>query len=82
MSYVQLDMIPGVNIIDKKVRIASVNGAGGGILGVLWESSRGFRGLSTLREFLGSKENPHWLKIDLNAAEIITVQNYKYTKKN
>ena len=29
----QLDMIPGVNIIDKKVRIASVNGAGGGILG-------------------------------------------------
>ena len=30
--------------------------------------------------FLGSKEHPDWLKIDLNAAEIITVQDYKGSK--
>ena len=27
--------------------------------------------------FLGSKEDLDWLKIDLNAAKIITVQNYR-----
>ena len=31
--------------------------------------------LGTLRRILGSKEHPDWLKIDLNAAEIITVQD-------
>ena len=28
----------------------------------------------------GSKDHLDWLKIDLNAAEIITVQDYKRTK--
>ena len=38
-------------------------------------------GWSTLRKFLGSKGYLDWLKIDFNAAEIITVQDYK-KKKN
>ena len=29
-----------------------------------------------LRKFLGFKEHQNWLKINLNAAEIITVQDY------
>ena len=37
----------------------------------------GFKGRSALRKFLRSKEHLDWLKIDLNAAEIITVQDYK-----
>ena len=36
---------------------------------------------STLRRLLGYKENLHWLKIDLNAAEIITVEDYIHKKK-
>ena len=51
--------------------VASVNEAG---------ESGGFRGRSTLRKLLGSKEHLDWLKIDLNVAEIITVQDYKHTK--
>ena len=39
-------------------------------------------GLCPLRKFLGSKEHLYWLKIDLNAAEIITVEDYKHTKIN
>ena len=31
-------------------------------------------------KFSGSKERLDWLKIDLSAAKIITVQDYKYTK--
>ena len=31
-------------------------------------------------KFLGSKEHLGWLKINLNAAEIITTQDYKCTK--
>ena len=42
--------------------------------------SRGFRGQSPLSKVLGSKKHLDWLKIDLNAAEIITVQDYKRTK--
>ena len=30
---------------------------------------------------LGFKEHLDWLKIDLNVAEIITVQDYEHTKK-
>ena len=45
-----------------------------GKLGVFWDCS------GSLRKFLGSKEHLVWLKIDLNAAEIITVQNYKHKK--
>ena len=37
-------------------------------------------GQSPLRKILGSKEHLGWLKIDLNAAEIITAQYYKRTK--
>ena len=76
-------MIPGVNVISGKASIASVNGAGGGgsvggggvcggggVLCVLW----GVLG--------DSKEHIVWLKTDLNVAQIITVQDYKYTKIN
>ena len=41
--------------------------------------SRGFRGQSCLRKFLGSKEHLDWLKIDLNLAEIRTAQDYIHT---
>ena len=41
----------------------------------------GFRDGATIRKFLGSQEHLDWLKIDLNAAEIITVQDYKRIKK-
>ena len=73
-------MIPGVNVIGGKVSVESVNGAGWS--GVFCDLTRGFSGQSTLRKFLGSKEHIDWLKIDLNAAELITVQNYKYKKEN
>ena len=53
-------MIPEVNIISRKVSIASVNRAGGSG-GALRPSA----------VFLGSKEYLDWLKIDLNAAKII-----------
>ena len=33
-----------------------------------------------LRKLLGSKQHLDWLKTDLNAAKIITVQDYKRTK--
>ena len=48
---------------------------------IIWDPSRSFKGQSTLRKFLGSKEHLDWLNIDLNVAEIITVQNYKHTQK-
>ena len=65
-------MIPGVNIIGGKKSVASVNGAGqsGGVL----KPSGGFRGRCTLRKFLGSTEHVDWVKINLNVAEIITIQ--------
>ena len=74
-------MIPGVTI---KASIASVNGArgsgGGGGMGCCEPISRGFRWQSRLRKFLGYKYHLDWLKIDLNATKIITVQVYKRTK--
>ena len=33
-----------------------------------------------LRKFLGFKEHLNWLKIYLNAAEIITIQDYKHAQ--
>ena len=42
--------------------------------GVVWDPS------GTLRKFLGFKEHLNWLKIDLNAAEIITIQDYKHAQ--
>ena len=81
VPYFQISyMIPGVNIIVRKVSIAGVNRAGefGGCSGT---PAGGFRGWSTLRKFLGSKEHLYRLKIDLKVAEIIIVQDYKHTKK-
>ena len=49
----------------------------------LWFSeplSKGFRVQSPLRKFLGSKEYLDWLEIDLNGAEIVTVQDYECAK--
>ena len=55
-------------------------GALGGGGGEALRLSRGFRGQNPLRKLLGSKEHLDWLKIDLNAAKVITVQDYKHTK--
>ena len=71
-------MIPGVNTTDGKVSIASVNGAGGSR--AFWDTSGDFREQNTLRKYLGSEEHLDWLKIDLNVAEIYTVQDYKHKK--
>ena len=49
-------------------------------MGVFWEPIGAFSGWSTLKKSLGSKEHLDWLKIDLNATEIITVQDYKHKK--
>ena len=68
-------MIPGANIISRKASVASVNRAGGSE-----PLSRGFRGWSSIRKSLGSKEHLDWLKIDLNTAKIRAVQGYMHTK--
>ena len=74
-------MIPGVNIMRGKARVASVNGAG--MSGRDSQPlSRRFRGRSSLWKFLGSKEHLDWLKIDLNVAEIRTVQDCKHNKNS
>ena len=39
------------------------------------------RGGALREKNLGSKEHLDWLKIDLNGTKIITVQDYKCTKK-
>ena len=71
-------MIPGVNIIVGKVSVASINGAG-----VVWGCSETLAGVlgAEHENFSGSKEHLDWLKTDLHAAKIITVQDYKHTKK-
>ena len=69
-------MIPGVHISSGKASVENVNGTGGRRSDPL---SGGFRGQSSLRKFEGSKEHLDWLNIDSNAAEIITVQDYKRT---
>ena len=68
-------MIPGANIISRKASVANVNRAG-------WSEplNRGFKGWSPLKKLFGSKEHLDWLKIDLNAVEIRTVQDYICTK--
>ena len=66
-------MIPGVNIINRKVSVASFNRAGG-----VWGCSETPAG--PLRKFLGSKEHLNWLGIDLNEAKIINVQDYKHAQ--
>ena len=64
-------MIPEVNIISKK---ASIDLGG--------SPSGGFGGQSPLRKCLCSTEHLHWLKIDLNAVKIITVETIKVQKIN
>ena len=55
----------------EKQSVANVNGAGGsGEKGGALSHSMGI--LGTLRKFSGSNEHLDWLKIDLNAAEIIS----------
>ena len=79
VPYMQLPhMIPGVNIIDGKVIVASVNEAcrSGGVL----RPQQGFRRQSPLGKFLASKWHLDWLKVDLNAAKITSVQHYNHTK--
>ena len=70
------DMAAWVNIIGRKVSLTSANQAGGS--GVVLRFQLQFQGI--LRQILGSKEHVDWLKIDLNVAEIITVQDYKHKK--
>ena len=69
-------MIPEANILSGKTSVASVNRAG-----TSEPLSWGFRGWSPLRKFLVSKDHLDWLKIDLNAVKIWTVQDYIRTKK-
>ena len=56
-------MIPEMNIISRKASVASINGT--------LESG----GAEPPKNFLNSKEQLYYLKIDLNAAKIITVQD-------
>ena len=48
-------------------------------LGVFWNPSGGFSRWSTVKKQLSSKEHLDWLKIDFDAAQIITIPDY--TKK-
>ena len=68
-------IILGVNIISRKVSLASANGAWW-FKGVLRLQPGFFWGQNTLRKFFGSKEHLVWLKIHFNLAKMITVQNY------
>ena len=79
-------MIPGVNIIGRKVSVASINGAGRGERGGcrkpgVLKPQQGVKGCCPLRTFVGYKYHLDWIKIDLNVAKIITVQDYKHFKK-
>ena len=78
-------MIPGVNIIDRKASEASNMQAlqASTELGDLWRAINPQRKKSkevALPKFSGSKEHLDWLRINLNKARIINVQNYKRTK--
>ena len=68
-------MVPEANIISGKASIVSINETGGSD-----PLSRGFRGQRPLQKVLGSKEHLDWLKTDLIAVEIRTVQDYICTK--
>ena len=61
-------MIPGIR---GKASVASVNGAGGALLGERKPI-----------KFSGFKERLDWLETDLNAAKIITVQTINAQKIN
>ena len=72
-------MIPEGNIFIGKASAVSVNRVGGS-MGCSESLSGDFREQSPLRKILGFKGHIDWLKIDLNTAKIIVVQNYKPTK--
>ena len=64
VSFMQIsDMIPGM--------LTELEG-----LGVFWDPSGGFRGQSTLRKFLGSKEHLDRLKVDFNVTKRNIFQDY------
>ena len=81
------DMIPGENMIGRKAseainkQDASVKRANGvGVSGGSSETPKeSIRRRNPLKNLLSSTEHLDWLKIDLNAAKIITVQNNKCT---
>ena len=62
-------MIPEINIRGNS-SVASINGA------------KGSGGGEKTNKFSGTKERLDWLKIDLNAAKIIIVQECKHIKIN
>ena len=72
-------MIPEGNIFIGKASAVSVNRVGGS-MGCSESLSGDFRESSPLRKILGFKGHIDWLKIDLNTAKIIVVQDYKPTK--
>ena len=57
-------------------------GGGGGCRkpGVI-KPQQGVKGCCPLRTFVGYKYHLDWIKIDLNVAKRITVQDYKHFKK-
>ena len=69
-------MIREVNIINGKKSLAIVNEAGVSGGDALSPSVGALK-----RKFLDLRRYLDWLKIDLNAAEIIIVQYYKRTKR-
>ena len=79
LDKIQIQSQKKKNIIRGKTSGASFNRVGGSGWH-LEPLSRGFREWSPLRKILGSKNHPDCLKIDANAVEIITVQDYKFTK--
>ena len=49
-------------------------------MGVFWDLNKGFTGRSTLRKLLDSTEHLDLPEIDLNVANIITIQDYNHKK--
>ena len=47
----------------------------------LFLDQQGFQREEHSKKFLGSEKHLDWVKIDFNAAEVITVQDYNNTKK-
>ena len=70
------EIIPGANIISGKASVASVNRAGG-----VWAPQEVIYRVEPPKKILGSKEHLDWLKLDLNAVKIRTVQDYIHTPK-
>ena len=69
-------MIADVNIICRKVSTARVDG----LRDVPSPSAGVLAGGLPYKKFLGSMEHLDWLKKVLNAAKIITIEDYKLTK--